>query len=147
MPPMFLITAISAAVAAAAGFALAWRLQSATILEMESNAKDTRIAAQLVARKAIERATSAVITAQNNAADRMVVLRRDADAARTGIDGLRAQSAASLRAAAASLDACVIDATAKTELLDNCAGRLVNVSTAADGHASDTKTLIDAWPR
>ena len=147
MPPTFTLALVGAAIAGAAGFGVAWRLQSANIAEMELQSANTRIAAAYVARKAIERSTTAVIVAQNAATDRMVVLHRDADLARSGLAGLRTQSADSLRTAAASLDACVIDATAKTELLSNCAGSLVSVSAAADGHASDTKTLMDAWPR
>ena len=147
MPPTFTLALVGAAIAGAAGFGVAWRLQSANIAEMEIQSANTRIAAAYVARKAIERATSNVIQAQNAATDRMVVLHRDADLARSGLAGLRAQSAESLRAASASLDACRSVVAAHGVVLAESAGTIQEVARDADQCFSDLALMQGAWPR
>ena len=147
MPPTFALALVGAAIAGAAGFGLAWRLQSATINEMELQSAQTRIAAGIVARQAIDRATSNVIQAQNAATDRMVVLHRDAYLARSGLDGLRTSTDSAMRAAATSLDACNTNATTLSVIQSQCTGQLQALASSCDGHASDVKLLQDAWPK
>ena len=144
---MFITAAIAAAIAGASGFALAWRLQSATILEMTNDAQQTRILAQRVARATIERTTSAVITAQNNAASRVAGLRADADASRAGLDGLRTSTAAAMRAASGSLDACNQSAAALGVVQSLCATELQALAERCDGHVSDLTLMREAWPK
>jgi len=59
---------ISAAAAGAAGFGLAWRLQTATINKMELDDANQRISLQRAARQTIERQQNAVVVAQDAAA-------------------------------------------------------------------------------
>ena len=147
MPPTFTLALIGAAISGAAGFGLAWRLQSATINEMELQSANTRIAAAYVARKAIERSTTAVIVAQNAATDRMVVLHRDADLARSGLDGLRESTDRAMRAATADLATCRSVVAAHGVVLAESSGTIQEVARDADQCFSDLQTMTEAWPK
>jgi hypothetical protein len=142
-----LTTAIAAAVAGAAGFGLAWQLQAGNISEINLERANERISIQRAARATIERTTGAVIAAQNAAASRAVVLRRDADAARTAADGLRDDLTAIGSAAASSIDARNRHAATVSELLVESASLNRELAQACDGHASDVRTLMEAWPK
>jgi hypothetical protein len=141
------ITLIAAAVAAAMGFGAAWQLQAGNISEIKLEHANERIAIQRAARTTIERTTGAVIAAQNAAASRAVVLRRDADAARTAADGLREQVDLTQRASAITIDACNRYAIAIGGLLNQCATRYRELGETAQGHVSDIRTLTEAWPK
>lgn len=141
------LTLISAAIAAALGFGTAWSIQSQRITKMELTYAETRIANQSAARKVLERVTLQVSTAQNDAVARGRVLRADAAAARNELDKLRRASDNAVRAATASLDACTGAVVTYSGLLDSCGRALTDLGAKADGHASDVRTLTDAWPR
>ena len=137
---------ISAAAAGATGFGLAWRLQTATINDLKLEQKDERISLQRAARATIERQQSAVSLAQAAAVQR----RRDLDAVRrdsdTALDGLRNATAAAVRAASESLDACNRVVAAHGDILSECSGTLQKVAGDADQCFSDIKLMQDAWP-
>jgi len=137
---------ISAAAAGLAGFGLAWRLQTATINDMKLEQANERISLQRAARAAIERQQSAVSLAQAAAVQR----RRDLDAVRrdsdTAIDGLRNATAAAVRAASASLDACLIGANALSVVSTQCSAELTTLAGHCDGHVSDLKLITESWP-
>jgi len=138
---------ISAAVAGAAGFGLAWRLQTATINQMELGNANQRISLQRAARQTIERQQNAVVAAQDAAAQRrrdLDVVRRSSDAA---IGGLRDPSAAALRAAGESLDACTRIIKTYDLVFTESASLNAKVAGDADQCFSDQQTLIDAWPK
>jgi len=138
---------ISAAAAGIAGFGLAWRLQTATINQMELDNANQRISLQRAARQTIERQQNAVVSAQA-AADKR---RRALDAVRrnsnSALDGLRDTSAAALRAAGESLEACTRIVKTHGTILSECSGTLQKVAISADQCFSDQQTLIDAWPK
>ena len=71
----------------------------------------------------------------------------DADGARDAADGLRNDIERVRTEAAQSHTACIERADAISELLGavEAAGR--SMAQAADLHASDVKTLMDAWPK
>jgi hypothetical protein len=140
-------TILSAAIAGAIGFGLAWQLQAHQIVKLELTHANERISLQHAARQATERYMSQVSAAQANAQTRRVAIQRDADLAGTELDSLRTQSAATLRAATENAAACIADATAKTELLALCAGRYSGMAATADSWRSDAMTLVDAWPK
>lgn len=142
-----LTTAIAAAVAGTAGFGLAWQLQAGNISDINLERANERISIQRTARATIERTTGAVIAAQNAAANRAVVLRRDADAARTAADGLRDDIDVASRAAATSLDACHLTATAYGRLLIASTAAYRELAEVCDRHVQDVRTLTDAWPK
>lgn len=138
---------IIAAVIAAMGFVGGWTIQS-----WRYGAKETDRAQQILADQRLAAATSIrradnVIAAQSAAAGREVALRRDADGARTALVGLSNATDTALRAASASHGACLERATAIRVVLDQCGAAYQDLGAIADRHASDTKTLIEAWPR
>lgn len=96
-----------------------------------------------------ERALSdKVIEAQNEAKKREAQIMAERDAARRSSDGLRDDLAALRRGLPGdSPDACRATADAALAVLGECAAEIGRLAEAADGHASDVKTLIDAWPR
>ena len=94
-----------------------------------------------------QKRSNGVIAAQNVARTREIVLRRDADSARTELDSLRDKSAAAVQSARASHDACIVTSIAATELLNQCGKRYTELGAAADRHASDIETLVGAWPK
>ena len=85
--------------------------------------------------------------ALNDARKREADLRRNVDAARTESDGLRDviyAFRAKLPNAAAATVAVAADTAA--ELLGACVNEYRSVAEAADGHAADLRTLVEAWP-
>lgn len=98
---------------------------------------------------AAERLTNQRLTeARNAAAQREQNLRRDGDALRGAFDRLRDQGAAARRdLPAATADAARATAATATELLESCAREYQALARAADGHASDTLTLQESWPK
>jgi len=86
--------------------------------------------------------------AQYDAAQRETALRAAADAASASAGSLRNDLAAVRgRLSAATAEACRATASASLELLGTCADEYRGVAEAADRHASDTRTLIEAWPQ
>jgi hypothetical protein len=69
-----------------------------------------------------------------------------ADRARLAADSLRSASERSLQAATANHSACVVSASTHAKLLDYCEREYRGMAQTADGHTSDIKALIDAWP-
>ena len=140
-------TIITAAVSAAAGFAVAWQLQAHQIVKQELNHAQERISQQRIARATIERTSNAVITAQNAAATRVAVLRKQSAAVRVSADGLRDDLDATMRAAASTIDACNQHSATVSQLLIESATVNRELAQACDGHASDVRTLVEAWPK
>lgn len=66
--------------------------------------------------------------------------------ARTELDRLRQQATGGARAAGASPAACTHYAATANTVLSECAGALVSLADAADGHVNDLRTARDAWP-
>jgi len=138
-----LIVAIVAALAA--WFAQGWRLGE----QMQEQARDlaeqrneqTRLVLQA------ERNRHAQLAEADRAArTREAGLRRDADAARTELDRLRDASGAAVGMSGESHGACLDRVAAFRDVFDQCAARYGGLAEKAGRHASDVKTLIDAWP-
>jgi hypothetical protein len=141
------IALITSAIAATAGFALAWNLQAHQITKMELTHANERISIQRTARATIERTSNAVIQAQNAAAGRVAVIKRNADSLRVSVDGLRDDLDVTARAAASTIDACNRHAATVSKLLIESATVNRELAQACDGHASDVRTLMEAWPK
>ena len=141
------LTIAASLIASAAGFALAWQLQSGNITQLELDHANERISIQRAARATIERTATAVIQAQNAAAGRVAVIKRESDANRTAADGLRDDLAITRGAAALSIDACNKHANTLAELLVEAVGVGGELAAACDGHASDVRTLMDSRPK
>jgi len=85
--------------------------------------------------------------ALNAGRDRERVLRADLVAVRDAASGLRTQAAeAARRLAQAPAPAVLEYANTLGDVFAECSARYAEVAAAADGHASDARTLIEAWP-
>ena len=92
--------------------------------------------------------SATVLKAQNEAKIREAALRGAAAAAATQSDGLRDDlTAERLRYDQLSRDAVVERAAATSNVLADCSRRYQGMAAIADRHASDVKTLIEAWPK
>lgn len=85
--------------------------------------------------------------AEHAASDREQKLRADSAAAHAAARSLRDTVAAlSTELSTAPAEACRATAAAALAVLSECSGRYRAVAEAADGHASDVRTLTEAWP-
>lgn len=141
------ITLIATVVSATAGFGLAWSLQAHQITKLELNHAQERIEIQRAARKVADRASTAVIVAQNNAQTRAVVLRRELDSVRGTVDGLRQSSDAAVRAATADAEACNRVVAAYSVIFTESTGFIQEVVGDVGRCGSAFQTLDEAWPK
>lgn len=107
----------------------------------------------IAASEAQRRASAQTRTLQENkdaaiaqAEQRAETNRVAAAGARTELDRLRQQSASGASNAGSSIAACTHYAATANAVLDECAGALVSLAEAADGHVNDLRTARDAWP-
>lgn len=93
----------------------------------------------------LQEATSKALAA---AATRLQRLSADRDRLRATADGLRDDLAtATSRLPTATCDAAREYAAASTDVFGRCAAALERLASQADGHAIDTRTLSEAWPK
>lgn len=105
------------------------------------------LAAEQAARQRVILMNERIRKAESNAEMRQNEnIRLAGDAAATAGRLRNELSAARGRLSAATAAACRETAGAALELLGTCADEYRAVAAAADGHASDVKTLSDAWP-
>lgn len=142
-----LTTAIAAGFAGVAGFGLAWQLQAGNITQLELDHAQQRIEIARANRVAAERATSAVAVAQNNAAGRAVVLRRDADGSRNAGNGLRIASTAAVRTATDDPATCNSIIAAYSAVATASSDFIERVARDADQCHSDLQLINEAWPK
>ncbi|CAN7346091.1 hypothetical protein LJR074_001979 [Acidovorax sp. LjRoot74] len=145
------LTLLSSVIAAAVAAAAAWAFQdaryTADIAEMRlEHAND--VLAATSREQAKQRAIDTKYQGALNAAlSRQNSLRRDAAVAQRESDGLRAQLSDAARRIADAPPATVAEyATASSELLAVCSRERSEFAAKADGHASDVRTLLEAWP-
>lgn len=104
--------------------------------------------AEAAARAKEQSMTKQLEDARNEATKRETAIRADADAARRSADSLRDQLAANKRAmSSAAADAVRQYADTLADVFSECAARYTSVAEEADRHASDKRTLMEAWPR
>lgn len=143
---LVIATAVTAAVAATS-FGSAWQIQSWRYAAKEAQHEKQKLAdVQQSAAATIRRADN-VIAAQDAAQTRARGLRVDAAGARDALVSLHDAAASALQAASATHAACVERANALSVALGTMADAGGEVAAQADRHASDAKTLMDAWPR
>ena len=147
MPIQLIIAAVIAATAFAGGFGAAWKIQAGNINEREAQyAKQELANVRSSAASDIRRLDNA-ITAQNAATARSVALRRDRDSALTELGRLRLAVNSAVPSTCDAASAGTERANATNQLLLECAEQLTDLAEKADRHASDVKTLIEAWPK
>ena len=139
---------IAAALAGWAGWSVqGWRMgeQIAALKTAQAEAVNT---ATREARAQESKRFQGVQDAQAAAQTRAVAARRDADAARTELDRLRNSVAAARGGVPGeSAAACTQRADAAGDVLGQCAAAYSDLAAVADRHASDARTLIEAWPK
>ena len=148
------IVAAAFALGLAVGAGGAWKWQSSRVsaaqLELKNeqlNRSQERMAQERAARVALERVTTAVAVAQNAATLRVAAISRESELARGESERLRGAVTTALQGASVSLDACTERAAAIGGLLDQCTTAYQELGRHADGHASDVRELIGAWPK
>ena len=83
----------------------------------------------------------------NAARDRERTLRADIVAVRDAAASLRTQATEAARRLAKAPAPAVLDyANTLSDVFAECSARYGEVAQAADGHASDARTLVEAWP-
>ena len=139
---------IAASLAGWAGWSVqGWRLgeQIAALKTAQAEAVNT---ATREARAQESKRFQGVQDAQAAAQARAQAARRDADAARTELDRLRNSVAATRGGVPGeSAAACAQRADAAGDVLGQCAAAYLDLAAIADRHASDARTLIEAWPK
>ena len=139
---------LGAALAGWAGWSVqGWRMgeQIAALKTAQAEAVNT---AAREARAQESKRFQGVQDAQAAAQTRAVAARRDADAARTELDRLRNSVAAARGGVPGeSAAACAQRADAAGDVLGQCAAAYSDLAAVADRHASDARTLIEAWPK
>lgn len=124
-----------------------WRygeqIESIKKVQAEATLQATREARATESRRSLN-----VQEAQNAAAKRAQVARADADRARSELDRLRDTLSSTSRGLPGEpAAACPERAATVSQLLSACAAEAQELARAADGHANDARTLIEAWPK
>lgn len=149
---MIRVAAIAALVAGLLAGAAAWQVQAwrygLQIADLKAQHQAEIQAANQRALQLERQNNQRLTEARNEAAKREQDLRRDGDALRGAFERLRDQTAAARRGMpTATADAARATAATATELLESCAREYQALARAADGHASDTLTLQQSWPK
>jgi hypothetical protein len=139
---------IAASLAGWAGWSVqGWRLgeQIAALKTAQAEAVNT---ATREARAQESARFKGVQDAQAAAQTRAQVARRDADRARGELDRMRdTLSATRGGVPGESTAACAVRADAAADVLAQCGAAYQDLAAIADRHASDARTLIEAWPK
>ena len=151
MPGLYVFAAVGI-VAGALGFAGGWQTQGWRLGEQISKIKSDQLEAVndavREARATESRRFKEAQDAQAAAQARAISARRDADRARTELDRLRDELASTRGGVPGeSTAACTQRDDAAADVLGQCAAAYSDLAAIADRHASDARTLIEAWPK
>jgi hypothetical protein len=138
---------IVAAIIAAGGFIAGWQIQSWRYDAKELERVESNLELERIASAERSRATNRVIQAQSAGAQRANAARLDAASARDAADRLRIALDNAAADAQLSVDACTKHTATLRAIFDASVAEYRRMGEAADGHASDVKTLTDAWPK
>ena len=134
---------ISASIAATGAWQIQeWRFDAKEKAHAEQKLVEVRQSAAAAIRQ-----LDNVLLAQNASAARAVRLRSDLDSARTELDRLRTALADSAGKDGAAPTSCPDRAATVSKLFLECSEQLTTLAGKADRHASDLRTLTDAWPK
>ena len=151
MPGLYVFAAVGI-VAGALGFAGGWQTQGWRMGEQISKIKSDQLeavnTATREARATESRRFKEAQDAQAAAQARAISARRDADRARSELDRMRdTLSATRGGVPGESTAACTQRADAAADVLAQCGAAYQDLAAIADRHASDARTLIEAWPK
>lgn len=150
-PRLWLALAVAAALAVSHGWA--YRRGEAAVQAKWDAERATQVKQQLEAEHEARRIENAretlVAAAQSDARKREAALRHDAERARAESERLRDAARAFAASAVPEEPAasCAERAAALAELLADVERAGAGMAQAADRHANDARTLIEAWPR
>lgn len=158
IPPILVASGIAVIFGAAGAWTVqGWRYESRisdiqrTHAQAAIASQSTHIQALEQAREQTEKHMQDAHQAAQDAASRVAAADRDLRRNRTELDRLRDAIRARPATACAVPDiatpASPSPVDAAGDILGECAAALTDVARAADGHASDTQQLIDAWPK
>ena len=122
-----------------------WRVKAhyqSEIAAIESDRQSERNEAERKTRLIADQYTEAL----NDARTRETDLRLSVDGARTELDRLRIAIKKRSASVAASPASAVDYSIASADVFGECAAELTALAGKADGHASDLRTMIEAWP-
>lgn len=134
---------------------LAWSIQGFRLDDLKhdfagykTQVEQQAVEARQVALKQKEQWLKEKEDAEQKAAEREATLRTERDRALAGAGRLR-DDIATLRARLphAIPSTCIATADAVATLLDQCQQEYRAMAEVADGHASDARTLMEAWPK
>ena len=138
--------AAAALIAASIAATGAWQIQNWRFDAKEkAHAEQKLVEVQQSAATAIRQLDN-VLMAQNAGAARAIRLRSDLDSARTELDRLRI-ALRTLPTADPTTGTCPDRAATVSKLFLECSEQLTTLAGKADRHASDLRTLTDAWPK
>ncbi len=142
----------AAAIAGVLAFGAAWQMQGLRygqqIADLKRDHAEAVASSAKTALKLAEHYRENADAAIKKAEARAAQNKRDADALRGELDGLRGDLAdVPSRIRSATREAVDQYAAAATAVFEHCARRYSDMAQAAAGHASDVKTLMDAWPK
>ena len=151
-PYRILAGAVAVLLTCLAIFAVGWSHGADSVQSRWDKAKAVQmqaaIAAEQEARAKEQSMNQKLQEAENAATEREKKLRADYAAAHAAARGMR-DTVAAVRGElpAATADACRSTADAALAVLGECSDRYREVAEAADSHASDVRTLTEAWPQ
>lgn len=142
-----IVTLIVAAAAAVATWTYQDVKMAAAIATINQEAMQAAEQERMEAREIQRVVTKNYEEALNDARVRETTLRADRDALRATAERLRRQSAAATSRLAVAPPAAVLEyATALNDVFADCREAYAGMVAVADGHASDVRTLTEAWP-
>ena len=130
---------------------LVWTFQdarmAAAVAEVRLVGTTEKLQAQADGRAAERSISTTYLKALNDARTREALLRTDLGRLRAASDSLRQQNTHAARQLAAAPHAAILEyATALGVVFAECRQEYGALAAAADGHASDVRTIVDAWP-
>lgn len=139
---------LGAAIAATTAWQIqGWRFNS-QIDTLTASYADERTKAEERARAAEAAFNTKYQGALNEARTREALLRTELSKLRTVSDSLRDQAATAARRLADAPPATVLEYTiAVNTVYDDCRRAYEDMAGTASGHASDVRTLMEAWPK
>jgi len=147
----FNIPIFAAVLAGLLSFTVAWNIQNWRIGSQISHLQAAYAQEQLQQQEAALETQIAIDkkyqAAFHAASERESALRVEVEHLRVARDRLRAQSAdIEQRLATASRAAAIEYATASAAVFNECQNAIAQLAQQADGHASDVRHFIEAWP-
>jgi hypothetical protein len=127
----------------ALSFGSAWQIQSWRYAAAESARLEQVISDNLIAAKKFDLQLTTTIEAQNHANERLVIIKKDADSAKSQLGSLRVASNIALQAAGQSIATTATAAATFSELFNICSARYQILGEEADGHVSDLRTRLE----